>query len=113
MDAQLAVPVPRNEPVRDYRPGSPERASLEGRIMIGPSNGAIRFAWIATLADSPARISTRAGSADGSYATRVVNSKVRERSTERPPSSACAVTVTRCFRSSEFTPERKTPATVV
>ena len=32
MDAQLAVPVPRNEPVRDYRPGSPERASLEARI---------------------------------------------------------------------------------
>src|SRR6185503_4376313 len=32
MDAQLAVPVPRNEPVRDYRPGSPGRASLEARI---------------------------------------------------------------------------------
>lgn len=32
MDAQLAVPVPRNEPVHEYRPGSPERASLEARI---------------------------------------------------------------------------------
>ncbi|GIF19166.1 1-pyrroline-5-carboxylate dehydrogenase [Actinoplanes tereljensis] len=32
MDAQLAVPIPRNETVRDYRPGSPERASLEARI---------------------------------------------------------------------------------
>ncbi|MEU4243186.1 L-glutamate gamma-semialdehyde dehydrogenase [Actinoplanes sp. NPDC026619] len=32
MDAQFAVPIPRNEPVRDYRPGSPERASLEARI---------------------------------------------------------------------------------
>ncbi|MFF5291359.1 L-glutamate gamma-semialdehyde dehydrogenase [Paractinoplanes globisporus] len=32
MDAQLAVPVPRNEPVRDYRPGTPGRASLEARI---------------------------------------------------------------------------------
>ncbi|MFI5890839.1 L-glutamate gamma-semialdehyde dehydrogenase [Actinoplanes sp. NPDC051513] len=32
MDAQLAVPTPRNEPVREYRPGSPERASLEARI---------------------------------------------------------------------------------
>ena len=32
MDAQFAVPTPRNEPVREYRPGSPERASLEARI---------------------------------------------------------------------------------
>ncbi|WP_433375084.1 L-glutamate gamma-semialdehyde dehydrogenase [Actinoplanes sp. CA-142083] len=32
MDAQIAVPAPRNEPVREYRPGSPERASLEARI---------------------------------------------------------------------------------
>ena len=32
MDAQLAVPIPRNEPVRDYRPGTPERASLAARI---------------------------------------------------------------------------------
>jgi 1-pyrroline-5-carboxylate dehydrogenase len=32
MDAQLAVPTPRNEPVREHRPGSPERASLEARI---------------------------------------------------------------------------------
>jgi 1-pyrroline-5-carboxylate dehydrogenase len=32
MDAQLSVPVPRNEPVRGYAPGSPERASLQARI---------------------------------------------------------------------------------
>jgi 1-pyrroline-5-carboxylate dehydrogenase len=32
MDAQLAVPVPRNEPVRGHAPGSPERAALESRI---------------------------------------------------------------------------------
>ena len=32
MDAQLSVPIPRNEPVRGYPPGSPERAALESRI---------------------------------------------------------------------------------
>ena len=32
MDAQLAVPIPRNEPVRGYSPGSAERRSLEGRL---------------------------------------------------------------------------------
>jgi 1-pyrroline-5-carboxylate dehydrogenase len=32
MDAQLVVPQPRNEPVRDYAPGSPERASLQRRL---------------------------------------------------------------------------------
>ena len=32
MDAQLSVPVPRNEPVRDYAPASPERASLQARL---------------------------------------------------------------------------------
>ncbi|MGA5304101.1 L-glutamate gamma-semialdehyde dehydrogenase [Nucisporomicrobium flavum] len=32
MDAQLSVPVPRNEPVRAYAPGSPERASLQARV---------------------------------------------------------------------------------
>jgi 1-pyrroline-5-carboxylate dehydrogenase len=32
MDAQLSVPVPRNEPVRSYAPGSAERASLEARL---------------------------------------------------------------------------------
>jgi 1-pyrroline-5-carboxylate dehydrogenase len=32
MDAQLSVPVPRNEPVRSYAPGSAERASLQARV---------------------------------------------------------------------------------
>ncbi|HET6532188.1 MAG TPA: L-glutamate gamma-semialdehyde dehydrogenase [Actinoplanes sp.] len=32
MDAQLSVPPPRNEPVRSYAPGSPERASLQTRL---------------------------------------------------------------------------------
>ena len=32
MDAQLSVPVPRNEPVRAYAPDSAERASLQSRI---------------------------------------------------------------------------------
>jgi 1-pyrroline-5-carboxylate dehydrogenase len=32
MDAQLSVPVPRNEPVRGYAPGSAERTSLQGRL---------------------------------------------------------------------------------
>lgn len=32
MDAQFSVPVPRNEPVRGYAPGSPERASLQSRV---------------------------------------------------------------------------------
>jgi 1-pyrroline-5-carboxylate dehydrogenase len=32
MDAQLSVPVPRNEPVRGYAPGSAERASLQARL---------------------------------------------------------------------------------
>ncbi|GIF12550.1 L-glutamate gamma-semialdehyde dehydrogenase [Actinoplanes teichomyceticus] len=32
MDARFTVPTPRNEPVRGYAPGSPERASLARRI---------------------------------------------------------------------------------
>ncbi|SDY70698.1 delta-1-pyrroline-5-carboxylate dehydrogenase [Micromonospora pattaloongensis] len=32
MDAVFSVPEPRNEPVRDYAPGSPERASLQRRL---------------------------------------------------------------------------------
>jgi len=32
MDAVFVVPEPRNEPVRRYAPGSPERASLERRL---------------------------------------------------------------------------------
>jgi len=32
MDALFVTPEPRNEPVRDYAPGSPERASLERRL---------------------------------------------------------------------------------
>jgi 1-pyrroline-5-carboxylate dehydrogenase len=32
MDAQLSVPVPRNEPLRGYAPGSAERASLQARV---------------------------------------------------------------------------------
>jgi len=32
MDALFEVPAPRNEPVRDYAPGSPERASLQRRL---------------------------------------------------------------------------------
>jgi 1-pyrroline-5-carboxylate dehydrogenase len=32
MDAVFAVPEPRNEPVRGYAPGSPERASLQRRL---------------------------------------------------------------------------------
>ncbi|HEX5496102.1 MAG TPA: L-glutamate gamma-semialdehyde dehydrogenase [Mycobacteriales bacterium] len=32
MDAVTSTPVPRNEPIRDYPPGSPERASLEERL---------------------------------------------------------------------------------
>jgi 1-pyrroline-5-carboxylate dehydrogenase len=32
MDAVYEVPPPRNEPIRGYVPGSPERASLQGRL---------------------------------------------------------------------------------
>jgi 1-pyrroline-5-carboxylate dehydrogenase len=32
MDAQISVPPPRNEPVRTYAPGSPERATLQARV---------------------------------------------------------------------------------
>ena len=32
MDAVTAVPIPRNEPVRSYAPGSTERASLEAKL---------------------------------------------------------------------------------
>jgi 1-pyrroline-5-carboxylate dehydrogenase len=32
MDAVTQVPVPRNEPVHDHAPGSPERAALEARL---------------------------------------------------------------------------------
>ncbi|MEV6488846.1 L-glutamate gamma-semialdehyde dehydrogenase [Actinoplanes sp. NPDC051633] len=32
MDAQISVPPPRNEPVRSYAPGSPERATLQARV---------------------------------------------------------------------------------
>ncbi|MEV4258574.1 1-pyrroline-5-carboxylate dehydrogenase, partial [Spirillospora sp. NPDC049652] len=32
MDAVTNVPVPVNEPVKGYAPGSPERAALEARI---------------------------------------------------------------------------------
>jgi 1-pyrroline-5-carboxylate dehydrogenase len=32
MDAQLSVPVPHNEPVRGYAPGSAERAALQSRL---------------------------------------------------------------------------------
>ncbi len=32
VDANTRVPTPVNEPVRDYRPGSPERAAIESRL---------------------------------------------------------------------------------
>jgi 1-pyrroline-5-carboxylate dehydrogenase len=32
MDAQISVPEPRNEPVRGYAPGSPERTTLQARV---------------------------------------------------------------------------------
>src|SRR5450759_3506100 len=32
LDAATTVPVPVNEPVRGYAPGSPERIGLEGRL---------------------------------------------------------------------------------
>jgi 1-pyrroline-5-carboxylate dehydrogenase len=32
MDAQLSVPVPRNEPIRGYAPGTAERAALRARL---------------------------------------------------------------------------------
>jgi 1-pyrroline-5-carboxylate dehydrogenase len=32
MDAVFVTPDPRNEPVRDYAPGSPERAGLTRRL---------------------------------------------------------------------------------
>src|SRR5262249_59685966 len=32
MDAVTSTPVPVNEPIRSYAPGSPERASLEARL---------------------------------------------------------------------------------
>jgi 1-pyrroline-5-carboxylate dehydrogenase len=32
MDAVTNVPVPANEPIRSYAPGSQERAALESRI---------------------------------------------------------------------------------
>src|SRR3712207_3114320 len=32
MDAVTRVPAPRNEPVLNYAPGSPERAALEARL---------------------------------------------------------------------------------
>src|SRR4029077_7300938 len=32
MDAVTSTPLPRNEPIRDYAPGSPERASLQAAL---------------------------------------------------------------------------------
>jgi len=32
LDAVTTVPVPENEPIRSYAPGSPERAALEGKL---------------------------------------------------------------------------------
>src|SRR5262245_25093412 len=32
MDALFVTPEPRNEPVRDYAPGSPERAGIERKL---------------------------------------------------------------------------------
>src|SRR5918998_6054579 len=32
MDAITTTPIPRNEPVRDYAPGSPERTSLQAAL---------------------------------------------------------------------------------
>jgi 1-pyrroline-5-carboxylate dehydrogenase len=32
LDATTNVPAPHNEPIRQYAPGSPERASLEARL---------------------------------------------------------------------------------
>jgi 1-pyrroline-5-carboxylate dehydrogenase len=41
MDAATTVPIPRNEPVRSYAPGSAERASLEARLKEIESGGPI------------------------------------------------------------------------
>ena len=40
MDAVMTVPEPRNEPVRSYAPGTPERAALEARIKELAGDGA-------------------------------------------------------------------------
>ena len=32
MSGDIQVPVPVNEPVRDYAPGTPERAALKGKL---------------------------------------------------------------------------------
>ncbi|MCO5994350.1 L-glutamate gamma-semialdehyde dehydrogenase [Actinoallomurus rhizosphaericola] len=40
MDAITRVPTPANEPVHDYRPGSPERARLEARLAELSAGGA-------------------------------------------------------------------------
>ena len=32
MDAITQIPAPRNEPIHNYAPGSPERAVLEARL---------------------------------------------------------------------------------
>ena len=39
MDAATAVPTPANERVLAHRPGSPERAVLEGRLRSWPPSG--------------------------------------------------------------------------
>jgi 1-pyrroline-5-carboxylate dehydrogenase len=41
MDAVTSVPIPRNEPVRNYPPGSTERASLEARLKEMSSTGPV------------------------------------------------------------------------
>ena len=44
MDAIFSVPEPRNEPVRDYAPGSPEREALKGEIVLAPPS-ALAETW--------------------------------------------------------------------
>src|ERR1700689_4756226 len=41
MDAVTSVPIPLNEPVRTYAPGSPERASLEAKLKEPTSAGPV------------------------------------------------------------------------
>ena len=51
MDAVTTVPPPANEPIRQYPPGSPDRAALEGKVLPGDHlrvdrdgpKGAMRF----------------------------------------------------------------------
>ena len=91
MNETFTIPIPRNEPVRSYAPGSPERASLKAKLhdlrsqtieipiiidgrenVVAIPNGAVRrdsegqYAYLSG-ADGPVRRAIRTGYRGSSY----------------------------------------------